>query len=269
MNKIIMLSFAVLFALGSYALAAPVDIPTQGQGLKSEIYRSEELGIALSLGSEFEYIDKRKLSKYSGELGAEILSGKIILSLDEGNFDFYGIFGQARNIKYKETVNNEVWEAELENKFMWGLGLSVYADVDYIGEDTIVFFDAKYRTARNVGFEAVTASGKRYTEKDLKDLAGVSGSANAKWEEWHLAAGLGKKLDFYMPYIGIRYSDIRTQTELKIDSVGTFTGETVKSKNKVGMFLGCAITPTDRFSIDLQGRIIDEQAFSVKGTFKF
>lgn len=37
----------------------------------------------------------------------------------------------------------------------------------------------------------------------------------------------------------------------------------------VGLFVGCAITPFESFSIDLQGRFIDETAFTVKATYKF
>ncbi len=253
--------------MGAFVYAAPVDVPIEGQGLRSQIFKNEDLAITLSVAGEYEYLDKRKLSKNSGELEAQIASGKVILSLldiDGADIDIYGSFGQARDIEYREKVDGTKFVYELDNKTLWGAGFNVSCDVDLFGSETLLFLDGKYRTIKNVKADTLIVDGTRYK----RSHADVDIKSRFKYREWQAALGLGKEFDFFTPYMGVKYSYVRSSGELTVDG-DTYFGEKQKARDNVGAFVGFAITPADMFSINLQGRFIDEEAYSASALIRF
>lgn len=262
MRKIGILVLMCCFAAANLLYAAPVDVPTAVQGLKSKVFESKDLGLALSVGAEGDFVNERELDELDGEAKFNAWGGKVILSLVD-RFDLYTTLGQVMNPEYKEKILGSNVTFELEDKFFWGVGLNalLYEQKDW---GVKLFADAKFRSVDDMGCEALVINGTRYTKSQL---AGTE--LNAKWEEWQVALGVAKQLaNYFIPYAGIKFSGVEASAKATYSGT-TYDLGSADADKVVGLFVGCAITPLESLSIDLQGRFIDETAFSVKGTFKF
>jgi hypothetical protein len=245
---LIFLAVLHLLAFG-FVYAAPVDVPIKIQGLEGNIFNDKELGIGLSIAAEADFLSKRKLDLAdwwgggTANVKGQFYTTKIILTVIN-KFDVYGIFGKAENLESADSIKPK-------DKLTWGAGISVpiYEWKNY----GIKFFaDGKYRAVNNIDYNSNSQSPNIY------DGGSLSSKFLVNWQEWQVALGAAKKFKYFMPYLGVKYSDFRE-----------FSGDmTNRSSNIVGIFIGCAITPLKSFSIDLQGRFIDETAFSVKATYK-
>lgn len=104
-------------------------------------------------------------------------------------------------------------------------------------------------------------------------------------QEWHVAIFLEKEFDFGIiaipedthfkltPYIGVRYSDLRMKLIDDIEytvSEGTFgIAGTNEADDNLGTFSGLLINLGDNFDLRLEGRFLDETAFTGSIGFKF
>jgi len=250
MCKLLTLLAISYFITTGFLCAAPVDVPTEIQGLEGSIFNDKELGIGLSIAGEADFLSSRKLDLAdwwgggTAKVKGQFYTSKIILTIIN-KFDIYGIFGKAENLESGDSIKPK-------DKLTWGAGLSV--PIYEWKNCSIKFFaDGKYRAVNNIDYNSnlqprPSFNGSYFTEpKFLVD-----------WQEWQVAFGAAKKFKYFIPYLGIKYSDFRE-----------FSGDrTNHSSNVVGIFIGCSIAPLKTFSIDLQGRFVDETAFVVKATYK-
>jgi hypothetical protein len=254
MHKFLILFVTSYFIANGFLYAAPVDVPTEIQGLDGNILNDKKSGIGLSIAGEADFLSSRKLdvADYWGggtaKVKGQFYATKIILTVIN-KFDIYGIFGKAENLKSGDSIKPK-------DKLTWGAGLSVpiYEWKNY----GIKFFaDTKYRAVNNIDYNSNAQSPSSYSGSYFG--ANLTPKFLVNWQEWQVAFGAAKKFKYFMPYGGIKYSDFRE-----------FSGDRANSsRTVVGIFVGCAIIPIKAFSIDLQGRFIDENAFTVKATYKF
>ena len=263
MKKLWILGLVMIFLSAySVASAAPVDVPTAVQGLKSKVFESKDLGLALSVGAEGDFVNERELDESDGEAEFNAWGGKIILSLID-RFDLYTTLGQVVDPEYKAKILGSDVIFELEDKFFWSVGLNalLYEQKDW---GVKLFADAKFRSVKDMAYEALIIDGTKYTKSQLAGL-----ELDAKWKEWQVALGVAKQLaNYFIPYGGIKFSGVEASAKATYSGT-TYDLGSADADKVVGLFVGCAITPFESFSIDLQGRFIDETAFSVRGTFKF
>jgi len=264
MYKFLILFVTSYLIMNGLLYAAPVDVPTEILGLKGNILNDKELGIGLSIAAEADFLSSRKLDladwwgSGTSKVRGQFYTSKIILTVIK-RFDIYGIFGKAENLESKGEEGDSI---KPKDKLTWGAGVSVpiYEWKNY----GIKFFaDGKYRAVNNIDYNSNYQS-LSPSSPSVYD-GGYYGSSHTEpkflvdWQEWQVAFGAAKKFKYFMPYGGIKYSDFRE-----------FSGDRANSsKTVVGIFVGCAITPIKAFSIDLQGRFIDEEALTVKATYKF
>lgn len=247
----------------SFICAAPVDVPIEIQGLEGSIFNDKELGIGLSIAGEADFLSSRKLDLAdwwgggTGKVKGQFYTTKVILTFIH-KFDIYGIFGKAENLESKGAEGDSV---KPKDKLSWGAGLSVpiYEWKNY----GIKFFaDGKYRVVNNIDYYS-NYSPASPSSPFLYDGSGYLNISPlpkflVNWQEWQVAFGAAKKFKYFMPYLGVKYSDF-------IEFSGSRANH---SDTLVGIFVGCAVTPVKTFSIDLQGRFIDETALVVKATYK-
>jgi len=257
MRRLLVFLVFLDFLIIGCVYAAPVDVPMGIQGIEGNILNDKELGVGLSIAGEADFLSSRKLSvaDYWGgdtsEVKGQFYTSKIILTV-VNRFDIYGIFGKANNLESKDAGGNSI---KPKDKLTWGIGLSV--PIYELKNYGIKFFaDGKYRAVNNIDYNSNAQSPSSYSGSYFGSVAVPKFLVD--WQEWQLALGVAKKFKYWMPYFGVKYSDFRE-----------FSGDKANSSNTlVGIFIGCAITPLKAFSIDLQGRFIDEAAFAVKATYK-
>lgn len=257
MRNLLVLLFILCFVAIGFLYAAPVDVPTVVQGLEGNIFKNKESGIGLSVAAEVDLLTKRKLNVAddggNAKVKGQFYVGKIILTL-LNKLDIYGILGKAENLEYKDSYS----KFKPEGKFTWGAGLSMPI-WEWQNYDIKFFADGKYRAVNNIDY------GSNYERTSL--LSGVAGAYSnytapkllTDWQEWQVAFGATKRFKYFMPYLGIKYSDFRESNK-----VSSANSDTI-----VGLFVGCSIIPIKALSIDFQGRFIDETAFAIKATYKF
>ncbi len=251
MYKFLILFVTSYFIVNGFLYAAPVDVPTEIQGLEGNIFNDKKLGIGLSIAGEADFLSARKLDMAdwwgggTAKVKGKFYTTKIILTVIN-KFDIYGIFGKAENLESGDSIKPK-------DKLTWGAGLSMPI-YEWKNCGIKFFADGKYRAVNNIDYNSnlqprPSFDGSYITEpKFLVD-----------WQEWQVAFGAAKKFKYFMPYGGIKYSDFRE-----------FSGDrTNRSNTIVGIFVGCAIIPIKTFSINLQGRFFDEEALAVKATYKF
>ena len=111
---------------------------------------------------------------------------------------------------------------------------------------------------------SITVNGTTYSKSQF----GSAVSASADWQEWQVALGVSKKFQYFVPYGGVVYSDVKTSAKATVSGT-TYDSGSVSSRYKVGPFVGVSILPTKWLSIDVTGRFVAEEAVSVSATVKF
>ena len=75
---------------------------------------------------------------------------------------------------------------------------------------------------------------------------------------------VGHRIDIFIPYIGIESSYVRTKLEhLPIEKLSLHTG------SPVGLFLGCGFSPGSKLILNVEVRLIDENAVALTGDIRF
>ncbi len=77
--------------------------------------------------------------------------------------------------------------------------------------------------------------------------------------------GIVRKFDIFSPYIGVEASCARA----KIKKLSRMDLSSLHSRTPVGIFLGCGLSPGTRVIINVEARLIDEQAVTVSGDLRF
>jgi len=97
------------------------------------------------------------------------------------------------------------------------------------------------------------------------------GSARVIWREWQVDLDLAYNIDLFTPYIGVKYSNAAAK-------LGTFSNPISNSgdglnhfenRTPVGIFIGCSISNCKYFMLNIEGRLIDEDAVTISGDLRF
>jgi len=215
----------------------------------------------------------------------------------EGDFTTNGKMTQPLSNEYVDNFklygNNASFTVNLLNRLdifaLFG-ATKIKADWRY-HLDPITFFRVEAQTkyafswtagAKAVLFEWGKASlsfGGRYfytnpkiTQLLIDNIAFDLESSYMLQKAWQIDAGLSYKIDFLIPYICVSYAQ-RTctiTTEPPIVITADYSN-TLKMKNRKnwGCTLGCGITNGKFFACNLEARLINEEAVTISGEFRF
>ncbi len=142
-------------------------------------------------------------------------------------------------------------ELKTRNAFAYGFGLKGTRDLE---NNYLIGGDFQYLRHKNT-FSA------KYVEAGSPDEIT---DGKIAIEEWHIASYVGKRIENFVPYIGIRYSDLRAEIHDNEDDKIK-----LKAADNFGVFLGTDYTIDDNWSLNLEGRFIDETAMSFGGAYRF
>lgn len=91
------------------------------------------------------------------------------------------------------------------------------------------------------------------------------------WRQWQADLDLSYRIDLFTPYIGIKYS--RTEGKLGVANVpvaGNGSGsDHFETRSPVGIFIGCSISSGKYFMLNVEGRLVDEDAVTISGDLRF
>ena len=95
--------------------------------------------------------------------------------------------------------------------------------------------------------------------------------ATASYREWQVGMGTSYCLEWFIPYVGIDYSDFRT----RINHLGSISSlipskhVTFKSFYPFGLYFGFGLSPYRAFNVNVEARCINENAISLSADFRF
>ena len=107
----------------------------------------------------------------------------------------------------------------------------------------------------------------RHKNKTETDILGLDFDGKTTVQTWHIAPYVGMKLGNFTPYAGVRYSDARVKS--KVDVFATDLTFKFKADDNIGAFVGTTYKIGKNFSLNVEGRFIDETALSFGATYRF
>jgi hypothetical protein len=255
--------FSLFFSMG---YAAPVGNTATPQLIEEGFFISRDSWIDIRIGYEGDFVGNGKLKQYQEGSGSVDTfqqytnSGTVTLNILD-RLDLFGIFGSSRicsDWRFTEP-SGVLARAELETlyHYLWAVG------------------------ARGILFEWGDVSlglGGRYGTADYKPSlltinavpVSVSG-ARCFWQEWQFDVDVSYKIDLFTPYIGVKYSRAKTSVgsfSVPISNSGSGSDHFI-NKTPVGLFLGCSLSTGKYFMLNVEGRLIDEDAVTISGDIRF
>ena len=91
------------------------------------------------------------------------------------------------------------------------------------------------------------------------------------WRQWQLDLDLSYQIDLFTPYFGIKYSNAHAKLgsfPVSIANNGSGNGH-FENKTPVGIVIGCSISNGKYFLLNIEGRLIDEDAVTISGDLRF
>ncbi len=171
------------------------------------------------------------------------------------NMDMYIKLGTSEfEVDQKVFSPDESGEKDSKTDFAYGAGLKWNMPLK---KGCFLGVDAQYLRHRNKYTYTNTSTAVYDVQEDKLTL-----------QQWHVASYIGKKMGKFVPYLGVRYSDARLKSEGQSTWVAPCNWKS-EAEDNVGIFVGTDVKLADNWTLNVEGRFIDETAMSVGSSFKF
>jgi hypothetical protein len=265
-----LLIFGVLF-FGRVLQALATSNPETPSMIQEGFFFSSSCPVSLRAGYEGSFVFDRRM-KQENPAGGRIDNlkmdshlGLAIVNLWK-RWDLFGGAGQARlrsDWRF-EAPDANIYRIDLETHygFTWTIGTDF---ICYQWKGAIISLGGRYEQSKP-SLLWITRDGQPFT---------VDKGSEMDWKEWQANASISYKIDFLIPYIGVKYSKVRgTVTTIQgelIVPIASDGGESLKmeSRKNWGMVLGCGLSNSKYFQLNVEARLFDEEAGTVYGDFRF
>lgn len=196
-------------------------------------------------------VDKYTRSTHSGIATLNILE----------RLDLYGVFGYAKvnaNWRFTDLADRIRYvQSTAARNFLWSVGGRA---ILYTFENLSIGLGARYGASHH-HLSTFTIDG---------DPVSIQG-AHCEWHGWQANLGLSYQICFFTPYIGALYMDEVTVVKGLASSFADFGAHTdhLRNRHPVGLYLGCTVSNGNYFMLNLESRLISEEAVSVTLDFRF
>jgi len=249
--------------ISSYAM--PVgNIGAPGTLKKGLIIKDENSKFGFILGAEVDLNSDRNMKHQAKDTEYFFYGGKAGVTIADKAF-VYGLVGGAEaDQKYKISSDQVEWDTKTD--LAWGVGGTavIYEkDVQYADNKAIlrVGIDGKYRSS-DLGVDKVKVNDEIYNSTDARLT-----EKKYNCDEWQVALGVSYQFDTFSPYAGVKYSDASGSAKAMVS--GQSYQYDFNPKSNFGIFAGLDVLAFDSLSVNLEGRFIDETAFSAGTTLRF
>jgi hypothetical protein len=263
MKKYIALTMLLFSALN----AAPVGNAAAPQIIQKGIFSSCNHSIDFRAGYEGDFVQDARLEQYNQGHGRVDTyeqwtnSGTFTFNFFD-RMDLYGVFGSSWTTSDWRYNNNSLGtinrvKLKTEDHFLWAVGGRVIA-CDWW--NVSLGMGGRY-TSCNYPLKWATLNGA------LFDTAG----SQFQCREWQLNLDLSYKVHSFIPYIGTKYSNARTDLNgfpvpISQDLSGS---NSFKNRASWGLYVGCTLSTGNYFMLNIEGRVIDEEAITASCDFRF
>ncbi len=262
----IFLFFSFFLFFVPHLTAAPVGNPASPELIREGICIPKESWIQIRAGYEGDFVSDAKMKQAEESSGVvdryqQGTNGGLILCNLLDRVDLYGILGSSRtetNWRFIDA-NDTIHQVAISTfyNFLWGIaGRAILHQWDHLIIGTTGSF-------RHAIYHPSTAT------LDAVNLSTTD--THLLWEEWQVGLDLSYNIGLLTPYIGTKYS----HTEATIGNfsqpiAANGSGTThMRNRSSWGIFIGCALTTGAYFLLNIEGRLIDEEAIAISGEFRF
>lgn len=265
-----MKKFAVLIAamVASTTLyAAPVGNTSAPELIQEGFFISCDSWINFRVGYEGDFVADGRMKQFDQGHGRvdsyqqDTNSGTFTLNILD-RLDIYGVFGSSRtqaDWRFSDLAARTVTRIDMETKynFLWGAGARA---ILYEWCNTSLGLGGRYSSC-NYHPVWLTADGL------VQPVAGT----HFDWREWQINLDVSYKIDLFTPYIGLKYSNARTRLKNFAISISQDLTGTNSFENRipVGLYVGCTLSTGQYFMLNIEGRLIDEEAVTISGDLRF
>ena len=246
-----MKKFWIALLLAGSLHAAPVGNTAAPQILQKGLFIPEECWVNLRLGYEGDFVFDARLGSVDSYTQTAN-SGTATLNILE-RLDLYGVFGSSQSCMHWRfhDLAGDVHNAQMEttHAFLWGFGgraiLLEWGNWD-------LGCGGRYSSVNNP-ISWLTVDGSHASTQ----------GAHSRWRQWQVNADISYHIDLFTPYIGVKYGIGKTAIGA-IAATGNF-----ESKCPVGLDLGCALSNGKYFMLNVEARLINEEALTISGDLRF
>ncbi len=174
--------------------------------------------------------------------------------------DLFGAFGSSRVCTdWRFNSDATITRIQLETlyHYLWGLG----------GRGILIEWG-----------KAAFGLGGRYSRCNYKPSWLTTNGAPVSvagthlcWKEWQADLDLSYHIDLFTPYFGFKYSQSQAKLGvMPIPIAGNGSGsDHFENRTSVGIFIGCSISNCKYFMLNIEGRLLDEDAVTISGDLRF
>lgn len=259
-----LLTALLVVGFAATVYAAPVGLTSDADATEGELWADNNIG--LSVGVVYDVVQERKLEVDTGDFEMQAVMARIGLSMLD-RYNLYVDFGEATDMELDYTILGEKHAIKYDSGDIIGVGLS--ALIYRWDNDIEVGANVSYRQV-DLNIDSLSIDGVSYTSANLTSVT------NTDYQEVQGAVELAWKTDNFIPYIGLKYSDVELGSDYTIAPQQYSDSKGKGSDRSIGAFVGLTITPSieatpqsEQLSINIEGRFIDEEALSIGIAYKF
>ncbi len=260
--------------IGKYLVAALMVIGMAGMvyaspvGLTSEADATEAKwsyeDITISAGLIGDFIDNRKINLPGGKFELDAIFTRIGMHLIDRINIFLDV-GQAREMSYKAEVNAQNVEVtyDYDDDIIFGGGVNALI---YRWDNGLEIGGSLSFRQADLELTSATIDGTGYDKTALDSVR------TGDYTEWQAALELAYRVEYLIPYIGMKYSDVEVDGDVTLATI-QYNASGANASQNVGVFAGLTIVPefgdSNQIAINIEGRAIDEDAWTAGVSYKF
>ncbi len=174
--------------------------------------------------------------------------------------DLYGVFGSSRVCAdWRFSMGDTITRIQYETfyHFLWAAGARA---ILYEWEKICLGIGGRYSYCNYKSSWLMT---------NAAPIA-VSGT-HLHFRQWQIALSLSYNIDLFTPYLGVKYSNEHLHLgdfSVPISANGTGADHFV-NKTPVGILIGCSISNGRDLMLNVEGRLVDENAVTISGDLRF
>lgn len=260
-------AFFILLCLPFAVRGAPVGNTAAPEIIQQGFFSPRASSMSLRLGYEADFVTDARLGQYDQSSGRvdsytqDTNSGLVTWNFVE-RLDLFGVFGKSKteaDWRFTNLANDQVHRIKLKTKgaFLWAAGARA---ILYEWNDLFLGMGGRY-SASEYAISRVSNDG----------IAASPEGASLRWRQWQINLDISYKIQIFTPYIGTKYESVISKlrgfsTEISANGTGS---NTFKNRSPVGLYLGCTLSNGKFFALNIEGRLIDEEAVTVVADFRF
>ncbi len=267
-----LLFFALLLSGGTLQALATYN-PKSPSMIHEGFFFSPSSFIGCRAGYEGSFVFDRRMEQEDPEGGRvdewkmDSHLGLAVVNLWD-RLDLYGGAGQVRirSAWRVEPLGQDISRIDLETHYglTWTVGANV---ICYEWKDFCFSVGGRYEEG-DPALLWISSNGQPFA---------LGKKSEMEWKEWQANASVSYKIDFLIPYIGVKYSEAEAtvttfQDEMALPiAIASDDGSSLKMESRKiwGMVLGCGLSNSKYFQLNIEARLFDEEGGVIYGDFRF